>query len=53
MTDVIGQVVYTAQGTSQEGINMIEMDLSSVAKGVYMLNVTGNGSTQQIRVVVE
>jgi hypothetical protein len=53
LTDVIGQTVLSNDGTATEGINTIEMNLSTIAKGVYLLSLMSNGSTEQIRLVVE
>ena len=32
---------------------MVEIDLSSLAKGVYMLSLMGDGNVEQVRVVVQ
>ena len=53
MSDIIGQVVLSADETATKGINMIDLDVSSVAKGFYMLTIVSNGTTEQIRVAVE
>ncbi len=53
MTDVLGQRVLSTEGTAVEGINMIDLDLNNVAKGVYLLNIMSGDNAQQIRVVVQ
>lgn len=53
LTDVIGQQVLTSNGHANEGVNMIELNVGAVAKGVYMLTIISNGSTEQIRLAVE
>jgi len=53
MTDVLGQNVLSLDGAATEGINMVELNLGSVAKGVYLLSIMSNGNTEQIRVVVQ
>jgi len=53
MTDVLGQRVLSLEGAATEGINMIELNLGTVSKGVYLLSIMSNGNTEQIRVVVE
>ncbi len=53
MTDVLGQNVLKTDGETTEGINMIELNLNSVAKGMYMLNIISGDNNGQIRMVVE
>jgi hypothetical protein len=53
MTDVIGQRIISLDGTSMEGVNMIELDLSAVAKGVYLITLTNDERSQQLNLVVE
>ncbi|MCX6275216.1 MAG: T9SS type A sorting domain-containing protein [Bacteroidetes bacterium] len=53
MTDVIGRNVLSTDGTASEGINMVDLDLNNLAKGVYMLNIISGDNNEQIRVVVE
>ena len=53
MTDIVGQVVLSSSGVTTEGINVIEMDLSTAGKGVYMISIMSNGNTSQLRTIVE
>ena len=53
LTDVIGQHLLSKEGNATEGVNIIDLDLNTVAKGVYLLNIMSGKNTQQIRVVVE
>ncbi|MCX6275194.1 MAG: T9SS type A sorting domain-containing protein, partial [Bacteroidetes bacterium] len=53
MTSVLGQSVMTTEVAATEGINMIDLDLNNLAKGVYMLNIMSGDNNEQIRVVVE
>ncbi|MCX6273724.1 MAG: HYR domain-containing protein [Bacteroidetes bacterium] len=53
MTDVLGQNVLSTKGTGTEGINMVDLDLNNLAKGVYMLNIMSGDNNEQLRVVVE
>jgi hypothetical protein len=53
LSDIIGRQMLNLGGAAVEGDNMIELNLSAIAKGVYMLSVINNGSTEQIRVIVE
>mgnify|MGYP006375991873 FL=1 len=51
--DLSGRVVMTQTHANVAGQNTLQLDLSKVAKGAYMLNVQTNGSNNQVRVVVE
>ncbi|MEI2758857.1 MAG: GEVED domain-containing protein [Bacteroidia bacterium] len=51
--DLSGRVVMTQTQANVTGQNTLQLDLSKVAKGAYMLNVQTNGSNNQVRVVVE
>jgi hypothetical protein len=53
MTNVIGQSVMTSEVAATEGINMVDLDLNNVAKGVYMLSIMSGDNTEQIRLIVE
>jgi len=43
LSDVLGRPVLKEQRTIERGINRIELDGSSLGKGVYILKVTANG----------
>ncbi len=51
--DLSGRVVMTQSHANAAGQNILQLDLSKVAKGAYMLNVQTEGSNNQVRVVVE
>ena len=51
--DVIGNEMLSVDGTAVQGDNMIELNFASISKGMYVLSVISNESTEQIRVVVE
>jgi acyl dehydratase len=53
LTNVLGQSVMTTEVAAVEGINIIDLDLSTVAKGVYMLNIMSGDDTESMRLVVE
>ncbi len=53
MTDVLGQQVLSTEGTSAEGINMIDLDLNNFAKGVYTLNIMSGDYNEQIKLIVQ
>ena len=51
--DLSGRVVKTQTQSASEGRNTMQLDLSRVAKGAYMLNVQTQSSNNQVRIVVE
>ncbi len=51
--DVLGQGVLSTEGTAVEGVNMIDLNLKNVAKGVYMLNIMSENITQQIKMIIQ
>lgn len=54
VTDLLGNVVISNVISATEGANMQELNLSNVAKGMYLLSIETEGSTvQTLRVVVE
>lgn len=53
LLDLTGRVISTKTGTSVEGLNEIDIDLSQIAKGAYMINLVNNDQTSQIRLIVE
>ena len=53
LTNMIAQNVMSLDGAATEGINMVDLDLSTVAKGVYLLNIVSGDNNEQIRLIVE
>jgi hypothetical protein len=53
MTDLVGQSVLSAVGTTTTGTNVIELNLTSIAKGVYMISIMSGNETGQIKVMVQ
>ncbi len=51
--DVAGRTVVSQNITTVEGANNTQLDLSTVAKGVYMLNVNTTEGNKKIKIVVE
>ena len=51
--DLAGRVVMTQTANSVEGVNTMQLDLSKLAKGAYMLNVQSAQGNKQVKVVVE
>ncbi len=51
--DLSGRVVMTQTQAALEGLNILQLDLSKVAKGAYLLNVQTHNGNRQVRVVVE
>ncbi|MBK7388059.1 MAG: T9SS type A sorting domain-containing protein [Bacteroidetes bacterium] len=54
LTDLSGRVVFADQLNAVAGLNKTTLDVSNIAKGMYMLSVRNNeGFTNQIRIAVE
>lgn len=53
VTDVTGRVVYTQQMQDVQGQVVHAMDLSSLAKGVYFVNLIHEGTTYSNRMMIQ
>ena len=53
MADLLGKVVYRAQRTAAEGLQVQEIPLGSISSGVYLLQLKSGQSTVQLKVVVQ
>jgi hypothetical protein len=54
VVDLLGKVVYSSDVNAVIGLNVKDIDLSNVAKGMYLLNIqTAGGESQTLRLVVE
>ncbi len=54
VTDLVGKVMVSRIGTTQEGMNIQEIDLSKVAKGMYLISIEREvGKIQTITITVE
>jgi hypothetical protein len=54
VTDILGNTLRSDVVNAIEGYNTKDIDLTGVAKGMYMISVTANdGTTETIRLVVE
>jgi hypothetical protein len=54
VVDMTGQVMQTKNVTAVEGVNLHELDLSTYAKGLYMVRLERDGEgMQMLRVTVE
>jgi hypothetical protein len=52
--DMTGRAVKSDEANATEGINMHELDLGALAKGIYMLSLESEGTDRQIlRVVLQ
>ncbi len=51
--DMTGRVMFTGSLNAMEGINIHELDLSSLSKGVYMIHLNGKEINEILKVVVE
>ncbi|MFM7016926.1 MAG: T9SS type A sorting domain-containing protein, partial [Bacteroidota bacterium] len=53
MRDASGRVVYAETKAVAAGANANTIDVSAFAKGIYMLQVQSNNTTETLRVIVE
>lgn len=54
MTDLTGRVMFEQQIKAVSGMNETAVDVSTLAKGIYMLTVKNEtGFAKQIRVTVQ
>jgi len=53
MMDVTGKMVFSENITSTIGDNQYMMNLTSIAKGVYMLSLKTGDSIQKAKIVIE
>jgi hypothetical protein len=53
MRDASGRVVYAETKSVGAGANANTIDVSAFAKGIYMLQVQSNNTTETLRVIVE
>ncbi len=53
MTDLLGQNVPSTDGAATEGINVVDLNLSSLAKGVNMMTISISESKTIIRTVIQ
>ena len=51
--DMTGRLLSTAANTSIEGLNTQVIDVSNLAKGMYMLELRASDSSEKLRIVVE
>ena len=51
--DLSGRTIMNSSQTVTAGSNNLQLDLTNVAKGAYMIRVKANQFTKQIKVIVE
>ena len=51
--DISGRILDYLDSRSVKGVNLKEMDLSNLAKGIYFINVTSNEINETIRIAIE
>jgi hypothetical protein len=51
--DVTGRVIISEDISAVEGINMHEIDFSTIAKGIYMVRLEGDAGSQLLKLTVE
>lgn len=53
LTDLIGRTVMQETLKTNEGANLHDVDISSLTKGVYLVQLTGASMNEVIKVTVE
>ncbi len=53
LVSVLGSTIMSYNVAAIEGINMVYLDLNTIAKGVYLLNIMGGENHELIKVVVD
>jgi hypothetical protein len=53
LTNAIGQQVYSKGLGKVSGIHSEELDISDLAKGIYVLQVNANGQRSNYRIIVQ
>jgi hypothetical protein len=54
VVDLLGKLIYSSDVNAVAGLNVKDIDLSNVAKGVYLLNLQSQaGDSQTLRLIVE
>jgi hypothetical protein len=53
MRDASGRVVYSEMKAVATGVNATLIDVSTFAKGIYMLQLQSNNTTETLRVIVQ
>ena len=51
--DISGRIVTSQAVSVTEGVNKTQLDLSHIAKGIYMLNVISTEGNSKVKIVVE
>ncbi|MES2680427.1 MAG: T9SS type A sorting domain-containing protein [Bacteroidota bacterium] len=51
--NMVGQVVKTSKANGQIGANNINIDLSGLAKGIYLVNITADNASATKKLIVE
>jgi hypothetical protein len=53
LVDITGREVLTVSDKAVEGINMQALDLSSMAKGIYLFEIRFNEINHQMRIIIQ
>jgi large repetitive protein len=51
--DISGRIIKSIQSVSEIGFNEVEIDLTGIAKGAYMVQVQSNEISDQTRLIIE
>jgi hypothetical protein len=53
LTNMVGQVLKSTKTVAYTGANTIDVDINSLAKGIYMVNVKVDGASSTKKLIVE
>lgn len=53
VTDLSGKIVLKQNGTSVQGENKAELDMRNLSQGIYIIHLSHEGQTQQLKIVKE
>jgi hypothetical protein len=53
MYDMVGRMVMINNGETTEGDNQVELNIGSIAKGIYIVSLEENGLVNKLKLVVQ
>ncbi|MBK9402403.1 MAG: DUF2341 domain-containing protein [Bacteroidetes bacterium] len=53
LTDVSGRLIYSQKGSSNIGMNQIEMSVEQYASGIYFVELQTEGLTKSVKLIIE
>lgn len=53
ITDIAGRLISSSTMNTTAGINTVQLNVSKLAKGVYLLKLNANNKTEMVKVIIE